>query len=129
MTPDTFLASTVIILLSLVMLLALRYAYLCYARPFREHTRCKGAGRIPYLFGRGWRFCPRCNGIGYRLRIGRRLWNHVRRLQRESAAKDAPTTDTPKEVGRATNNTAERPEPGGVTPATRSPRTDQTERR
>ncbi|GIH79808.1 hypothetical protein [Planobispora longispora] len=82
MTLDT-LATTAAI--TVPTLLTLRYLYLCYARPFREHRRCKGTGRIPYLFGRGWRFCPRCNGTGLRLRIGRRLWNHARRLHRDGS--------------------------------------------
>ncbi|MEV0383400.1 hypothetical protein [Nonomuraea sp. NPDC050643] len=80
MTLDTFAATAAI---AIPALLTLRYIYLCHAHPFREHTRCRGTGRIPYLFGRGWRFCPRCNGTGLRLRIGRRIWNHARRLHRD----------------------------------------------
>ncbi|MEV0619321.1 hypothetical protein AB0I81_38805 [Nonomuraea sp. NPDC050404] len=80
MTLDTLAATAA---LMLPILLTLCYVCLCYARPFREHRRCNGTGRIPYLFGQGWRFCPRCNGTGLRLRIGRRLWNHARRLHRD----------------------------------------------
>lgn len=84
MTPTTLAAAAAI---AVPVLLTLSYAYACYARPFREHRRCKGTGRISYLFGRGWRFCPRCSGTGFRLRIGRRLWNHARRLHRDGIVK------------------------------------------
>ncbi|TMR24261.1 hypothetical protein ETD86_04935 [Nonomuraea turkmeniaca] len=69
MTPDNLLTTAAI---TLPILLTLRYVFLCYARPFREHRRCRGTGRIPYPFGlSGWRFCPRCNGTVLRLRLGR----------------------------------------------------------
>lgn len=80
MTLDTFADIAAI---TIPILFTLRYIYLCYARPFHEHRRCKGTGRIPYLFGHGWRFCPRCHGTGLRLRIGRRIWSHARRLHRD----------------------------------------------
>lgn len=81
MTPDTLLTAAAI---TLPILLTLRYVFLCNVFPFREHRRCKGTGRIPYPFGlSGWRFCPRCDGTGLRLRIGRRLWNRARRLYRD----------------------------------------------
>ncbi len=81
MPTDTLIASAAI---ALPILLTMRYVFLCYALPFREHRRCRGTGRIPYPFGlSGWRFCPRCGGTGLRLRLGRRLWNYSRRLYRD----------------------------------------------
>jgi hypothetical protein len=88
-TLDTLAAGAAI---AIPVLLTLSYVYNCYAHPFAEHRRCHGTGRIPYLFGRGWRFCPRCQGTGLRLRIGRRLWNHARRLQREAAQREDRST-------------------------------------
>ncbi|YCK40169.1 hypothetical protein ACNF49_40725 [Actinomadura sp. ATCC 39365] len=85
MTLDTLAAATVI---ATAIPITLSYIYNCYARPFRSHRRCNGTGHIPYLFGRGWRFCLRCQATGLRLRLGRRAWNHLRRLQREAALAD-----------------------------------------
>lgn len=79
--PPHMLAAAAAI--ALPILIALSYACACCTRPFRECSRCRGAGRVAHLIGRGWRFCPRCNGSGLRLRIGRRLWNQARDLHRD----------------------------------------------
>ncbi len=102
MTLDTLAAAAAI---TVPFLVTLSYIYNCYAHPFAQHRRCNGTGRIPSLFGRGWRFCLRCDGTGLRLRIGRRAWNRLRRLQREAALPDDRSTPrrevTPGQDARA----------------------------
>lgn len=90
MTPHTLAAIAAIAIPALV---TISYIAACYTRPFRDCKRCKGTGRVSYWIGRGWHFCPRCNGTGLRLRTGRRIWNHIRRLQRDAAREDPSTTE------------------------------------
>lgn len=68
-----------------VLVVALVYTLSCIIRPFRDCMLCKGRGhhrskRKPKLS----RPCRRCRSTGKRLRIGRRAWNHARRVHRES---------------------------------------------
>ncbi|MER7505946.1 hypothetical protein AB0L05_34725 [Nonomuraea pusilla] len=60
------------------------YVSTCYARPFTRCPRCKGRRHLPNRIGRGSHDCRRCDGTGLRLRLGRRLWNHVRRLHHDA---------------------------------------------
>jgi hypothetical protein len=74
----------------LILTITLGYALLCTASPFGTCRRCHGqpparrraltparilGGGSPYR-----RVCRRCHGSGIRLRLGRRLYNHLRRL-------------------------------------------------
>ncbi|MFD7918878.1 hypothetical protein ACFV3R_06610 [Streptomyces sp. NPDC059740] len=71
-------ASTLLILLA-----AAGYALLCAARPFALCRRCSGTGirtTRSILRREQVKLCRRCRGKRYRLRIGRRLTNHARRL-------------------------------------------------
>ncbi|GAB2947475.1 hypothetical protein ACFMQL_09880 [Nonomuraea fastidiosa] len=54
------------------------YASRCYVSPFGPCRKCDGKGRIPHR--RGARYCRRCDATGLRLRLGRHVWNYVRRL-------------------------------------------------
>jgi hypothetical protein len=77
----------------LLLTLTLGYAAVCAASPFGTCRRCHGQpparrraltpgrifGRSPYR-----RVCRRCHDTGIRLRIGRRLYNHLRRLTRDA---------------------------------------------
>lgn len=49
--------------------------------PYVRCRRCTGTGRLRSPLGHAHRLCPRCTGSGRRLRPGRRVWNHYRRLK------------------------------------------------
>ncbi|MBO4159311.1 hypothetical protein [Micromonospora antibiotica] len=55
------------------------YLILCYASPFGRCRRCKGAGQRPGLIIRRLiRECRHCAATGKRVRVGRRLIEHIR---------------------------------------------------
>ncbi|GAA4593737.1 hypothetical protein GCM10023194_58770 [Planotetraspora phitsanulokensis] len=80
MDPRVLLASALLITLPLV---TLGYITACYVKPFARCWWCNGKRRKPNRIGRGWHDCRLCNGTGLRLRIGRHIWNHARRLYRD----------------------------------------------
>lgn len=61
-----------------LVLWAISYAGLCWAKPFAPCRKCRGEGEL-----HGWllgdRTCPRCRGKRLRLRVGRRMHNAGRR--------------------------------------------------
>jgi hypothetical protein len=61
------------------------YVLVCAGWPFARCRRCHGTGSLRAPIGRGRRLCLRCDATGLRLRIGRRVWNHLRRLRREGS--------------------------------------------
>jgi hypothetical protein len=71
-----------------VLLVTVGYLLTCAVWPFGNCRRCHGAGKLaaPSLFGgrRAFRLCPRCHSTGRRLRIGRRVYNHLRGLSRDA---------------------------------------------
>jgi hypothetical protein len=79
MDPLAPLASTLLIATPF---LTLGYLGLCLAWPYRACRRCQGYGHLHGWLG-GIRFCPACDGTGLRLRLGRRVINHLRRFYRE----------------------------------------------
>lgn len=74
MDPSAIIASLHCLFL---VLLTLGYLVRCAASPFGPCQRCSGLGR-----GRTYRHCNRCDGTGLRIRIGRHLWNEIRREHR-----------------------------------------------
>jgi hypothetical protein len=60
----------------------LGYVGLCLLWPFKACRHCGGYGQRHGLLG-GIRLCGHCNGTGLRLRLGRRVWNALRRLYRD----------------------------------------------
>jgi Zn finger protein HypA/HybF involved in hydrogenase expression len=57
----------------------LGYAAVCVALPFGRCRRCRGTGRrYSSLSRRLYRYCPRCDGTGLRVRLGRRVWEYLR---------------------------------------------------
>lgn len=62
----------------------LGYLAACAIWPFAKCFRCRGKTRFMSPSGKAWRTCRRCAGTGARLRIGRRIWNYVRRKQKEA---------------------------------------------
>ncbi|MEU4291056.1 hypothetical protein AB0E63_22765 [Kribbella sp. NPDC026596] len=54
------------------------YLFTCLIWPFGKCRRCKGAGKFKSPFGRAYRHCPRCQGSGLRVRLGRHVINHIR---------------------------------------------------
>jgi hypothetical protein len=79
-------------LIPIVILVTLGYLAVCWLKPFRACHKCEGTGRIHHRIGRGSRTCHRCRGTGLRLRLGRHLINHYRRIHH---AAHAPTTPPP----------------------------------
>ncbi|MEU4772814.1 hypothetical protein [Micromonospora sp. NPDC023644] len=80
----------------IALIVAIGYAGACYVKPFTACHRCKGSGTAPPTWWqrlrrravnpralRGRPDCRRCSGTGLRLRIGRRVFNHFRRLRRQ----------------------------------------------
>ncbi len=67
-----------------LILTAAGYAALCAIRPFGHCRKCRGTGirerRTLILHRRSITTCRRCHGKRYRLRVGRRLHNHSRRI-------------------------------------------------
>ncbi len=56
------------------------YLLMCAAFPFGNCRRCKGTGkRHSAIFRSAFRLCPRCAGTGRRVRIGRRIYEYIRR--------------------------------------------------
>jgi DnaJ-class molecular chaperone len=66
-------------------LLIVTFGYLttCAVWPFRNCRKCGGTGRFRSPMGRAWRPCRRCKGTGARIRLGRHIWNYLRRLHRD----------------------------------------------
>ncbi|MET7731606.1 hypothetical protein ABZT02_09575 [Streptomyces sp. NPDC005402] len=60
-----------------LILWAVSYAALCWAKPFAPCRKCHGIGQIE-RFGKP-RMCPRCHDEKLRLRVGRRMHNAWRR--------------------------------------------------
>ena len=72
------------------------YAWLCWMRPFRRCRTCDGRGQSKTWLLHRRRTCRRCGGEGWRLRHGRRAYNHLRRLHRAAHI----TTSTPRKAQR-----------------------------
>lgn len=89
MDPVTLAASAAVITLIVI---TFRYVAACYVQPFGRCRRCKGKRHIPNRIGRGSRHCRRCDGTGLRLRLGRRLVNHLRRLHNDGTRSASPFT-------------------------------------
>jgi hypothetical protein len=70
------------VLVPLAALITIGYVFSCAFGPYKTCRVCRGNGQIAGPFG-GIRLCPRCDGTGLRLRLGRRAWNAFRRLYRE----------------------------------------------
>ncbi|GLY82025.1 hypothetical protein [Actinoallomurus iriomotensis] len=68
---------------ALVFALVLGAGYLaaCVIWPFCACRHCGGTGRFVSPTGRAWRSCPHCAGTGAKLRLGRRIYNHLKHTQ------------------------------------------------
>ena len=75
MYPLEPLASTLLVISPFA---TLGYLGLCLVWPYRACRHCQGLGRFHGPF-HGIRLCGRCDGTGLRLRLGRRVWNALRR--------------------------------------------------
>jgi hypothetical protein len=71
--------STAGTVLVFALVLAIGYAVACLIWPFRACRHCEGVGRMLSPTGRAWRLCTHCSGTGARLRLGRRIYNHLTR--------------------------------------------------
>lgn len=69
--------------LLLVILAAAGYLLHCVIWPYRACRKCQGAGRFRSPSGRAWRYCNRCGGRGAQLRAGRRIWTHLKNIDRD----------------------------------------------
>ncbi|WP_412516480.1 hypothetical protein K8Z49_37910 [Actinomadura madurae] len=63
-------------------LAAVGYLLHCVIWPYRACRKCDGAGRFRSPSGRAWRYCNRCGGRGAQLRTGRRIWTHLKNIDR-----------------------------------------------
>ncbi|SNS83202.1 hypothetical protein [Actinomadura mexicana] len=63
-------------------LAAVGYLLHCVIWPYRACRKCDGAGRFRSPTGRAWRYCSRCGGKGAQLRAGRRIWTHLKNIDR-----------------------------------------------
>ena len=59
------------------------YTLACWVKPFGRCSRCKGAGIHQTFLTHRYRPCRLCRGAGLRLRIGRRVYNHLAAIQRD----------------------------------------------
>jgi hypothetical protein len=66
-----------------LVLWAISYAGLCWAKPFAPCRKCHGESEVQ-RFGKP-RLCPRCHGDKLRLRVGRRAHNYWRRTREAGA--------------------------------------------
>lgn len=68
------------------LLAAAGYALACWAWPFGVCGGCRGTTeRVTWLLSRTVP-CRRCRGTGRRLRVGRRVYNHLRGARDRAAA-------------------------------------------
>jgi hypothetical protein len=78
-----------------------RYLVLCWIAPFRPCRKCDGRGRLATPLGRLTRQCRRCRGTGIRLRLGRHVINHYRRIHADATRPPAATDrETAREAVR-----------------------------
>jgi hypothetical protein len=61
------------------------YAVACWVRPVAPCRACDGNGRLRTPSGRAWLRCTACDGVGARIRAGRRAFNTTRRVRRDAA--------------------------------------------
>jgi hypothetical protein len=62
------------------------YVLACAMFPFTNCPKCDGSGKKRDQGGRGrnWRNCKRCKGTGKRIRVGRRIYNYLRKLEKDA---------------------------------------------
>lgn len=77
MTPHVAIAIT---LATTLIIITFGYASACYVKPFGRCRKCNGTGRTTTRTLRRARWCRRCDATGLRLRIGRHVFNAIRRL-------------------------------------------------
>lgn len=85
-TVQTVVAAASFITLTVI---TLCYAWLCWMRPFKRCRTCNGRGQTTTWFLHRCRTCRRCAGEGWRLRHGRRAYNHLRRLHQAAHTAEA----------------------------------------
>jgi hypothetical protein len=65
-----------------VTLITAGYLATCWIWPFGTCRRCHGTAKSRAPVGRAFRYCPRCDGSGCRIRAGRHLLNRLRDTRR-----------------------------------------------
>ena len=73
--------TTALLLASLALLgYAAFYLIMCAAFPFGRcrRPRCRDGRIYSRIFTKAFRHCPRCEGTGRRVRIGRRVYEYLR---------------------------------------------------
>ncbi|ADD40683.1 hypothetical protein [Stackebrandtia nassauensis] len=64
--------------IAVAFVVTLGYVAACCYWPFGACRRCHGTGKSRSPLRKFWRECPRCEGTGRRVRIGRRIYAHIR---------------------------------------------------
>ncbi|ACU34147.1 hypothetical protein [Actinosynnema mirum] len=83
MDPLTTIITTPALLITAI---TVGYLLTCAIWPFKRCRKCRGAGRHRSPVMRAYRTCGHCRGDGYRLRIGRHVWNALTRNGRARRA-------------------------------------------
>lgn len=60
------------------------YAAACALWPYTACGRCEGSGKRRSPGRKHWRRCKKCKGSGGRVRIGRRIFNFLQLMSRET---------------------------------------------
>lgn len=53
------------------------YVVACRIWSYSACRRCEGQPHFRTSSGKAWRKCPRCKGTGERIRLGRKIWDHI----------------------------------------------------
>ncbi len=95
MTPLTVATLAAAVLITLATGI---YATLCRELPFTRCHRCQGTGsRTTGTVFRKLKACRTCRGTGTRLRTGRALYNHARRIHTEATTTTLPPQRDPNQ--------------------------------
>ena len=72
-----------LLLASAALAWALGYIVACAIWPFGDCFTCHGTAQRRSPTGKAFRTCRACKGTGRRVRIGRRIYDHLRTEQRK----------------------------------------------